>query len=563
MSMNTNAPGQTTRAPRKCWPVVWLGLDQVYAYEGGMMNAQLNPGWCVTYPQVPDAIEAGIGTVIDRLANGPRKRFDHDAVILIGPDLAAHWQLGDAPRAEKAGDPRRHPLTDEIYNCSRYHGKLSYTATHGPDGKITSYNGPARAWITVTQGSGLAERHIRLGMVSWMDKDEAAEVGVYTEDPEWTVQTGGAARALLGAPLCQSTGMTGVLSLRADPRMMAIKSGRKVERVDWWPDNWDQLPRPAALQKVELGYTHKREATPAERRSHVMALDMRRACLRGATGIEVARTKLYPQGPLEHFAGRPGYYRIDTRPLAAHRAAWHGMPDPWQGCPQGYAPHERWMPHTLLELFYDLARPDEKTNRPAVIAPEALIGIIEEAWTSHKVERLGPWASDLSAMIDTCAASETTAHLAEILGRVKDHWPTQLGTLVGITQRPDHRDATHASASRKAWLEIFLLQLRTPHLPLQWDRDTVWIPVEPGQLSPLPLEGPHGGPLGGWRVLGEGAVPYEVYAASREGRWWDEEVRRERRAVRDEARVLKYQPKAGPRRVHDVPFSENALGAGA
>lgn len=557
--MHTDASSTPTKTtpPRGEWPIVWLGLDKVYAYEGGMMNAQINPGFCFTYPQV-DAIAQGPGPTIDRLA---RNRLPADAVVLIGPDLAAYWQLGDAPRADQEGDPRRHWLTDDIQNHSRYRGMLSYTATTGPNGKIKSYDGPARPWISLQHGDGLATRMIRLGMVSWMKPEDAAEVGVYIDDPEWSVQTGGAVRALTGAPLCQSPGMSAVLSLRAEPRFMATKSGRKVDRVDWWPDNWGQIP--ATRGAVQLGYKHKREATPAEQRAHVMALDMRRASLRGASGIEVARTKLYPQGPLADFAGRPGYYRIDTRPLAAHRAAWHGLPDPWAGCTTGFADFERWMPHTLVELLYALGRPDPVTGRPAVIAPEAYAGIIEEAWTSHKTERLGVWASDLSKMIDTCAASETTAHLADILSHMKDHVWTQVGTLVGITQRPDIRDATHGSTSAKAWLDAYRLSQATPHLPLQWERDTLWVPVEPGQLSPLPLEGPHGGPLGGWRVMGGGAVPYEVYAASRSGCWWLDEAKRERHAAREDTRVDRYRPKPGPRRAIEVPFSETVLKAGA
>lgn len=544
--MQVSAPGSAARTipPRREWSVVWLGLDQVYAYEGGMMNAQINPGWCHIYPPSPAMLE-GPGPTIERLA----LRLAVDAVVLIGPDLAARWQLGEPPRADQ-GDPRRHWFTDDIAHCSRFHGRMSYTVSTDAGGKFRNYGGPARPWITLTQGSGLAERNIRLGMVSWMDKDEAKEVGVYVDDPEWTVQTGGAVRALLGAPLCQSPGMTGVLSLRAEPRFKATKSGRKVERVRWWPDNWDQIP--CAGVGIALGFDHKREATPAEQRSHVMGLDMRRASLRGASGLEVARTKLYPQGPLVDFAGRPGYYRIDTRPLTAFRPNWDGMPDPWAPCPTGYAPHERWMTHAGLGLVYELAQ-------LGVIAWEALPGIIEEAWTSHQVERIGVWASDLSKMIDQCAAGETTAHLAEILGSVKDYVWTQAGTLVGITQRPDIRDAVHDSTNRKAWLDMFHLKNATPHLPLRWNRDTVWLPVEPGQLSPLPAEGPSGGPLGGWRVLGDGTVPYEVYAASRSGAWWREEARRERRQAREETRLARYEPKPGPRRVHQVPFSETAL----
>jgi hypothetical protein len=498
----------------RLWTAAYVSLAQVYAWTGGTCDDALTPGKLAVYPGSPTTLQ-GPGAMLSAMA----KRLDQDVTVLIDADVLPTWGMEEAP-ARDAAPGQAHPLLRDLHS-------------HGWQVK----GGRARAWMTCQFGHGDSPRIVRLGLVGWMDPDRLADVGVCPKDPIATMVTHGEVRARVGAPLHSSPGVTGSVSLRKDTSLMGSRYGKHYERVAWWPDNWHRC-EPATRPRFDLPSWH-REATPSEQAAAVWALDQRCASLRGAASVEVARDKLtYRLGPLDGYEGEPGWYLLNVNQLKACRHLWDGLPDPWAGCAPGHVEWQRWAPHPIVELIMvDLAG-------AGGIPEEALAGLIEEAWTSKRRERLQPWAKRISEARYSAPPLDEASGLdvSDIVQSVYQWTWTQLGTLKGDTQRPDWTDAVLAQLFKLMWLDALKLK-QAGRAPLRFGRDTLWIPAPLDEAAqPLPKLNAHGGPLGGWKALGGSPVPHEVYSAARDGAWWREETRAALRQRRSESRHDRFKP---------------------
>jgi hypothetical protein len=495
------------------WTVAYISLAQVYAWTGGTCDDVLAPGQLVSYPGSPTTLQ-GPGVMLTAVA----KRLDNDVTVLIDPDVLPVWDMTEAP-ARDAAPGQAHPMLRDLHS-------------HGWQVK----GGRARAWMTCQLGQGDAPRIVRLGLVGWMDPERLPDVGIDPKDPIATVLTHGEVRARVGAPLHASPGVTGSVSLRKNTDLMGKRYGKHYDRVTWWPDNWHRC-EPANRPRFDLPNWH-REANESERAAAVWALDQRCASLRGAASVEVARDKLtFRPGPLDSYEGEPGWYLLNVNQLRECRHLWDGLPDPWAGCAPGHAEWQRWCPHPIAELIMvDLAG-------QGGIPDEALAGLIEEAWTSKRRERLQPWAKRISeARYSAASDPDTELDIPGIVQSVYQWTWTQLATLKGDTQRPDWYDAVMGQLFKLMWLDALKLK-QAGRAPLRFGRDTLWIPAPPDEATqPLPKLNAHGGPLGGWKPLGGGLVPFATYSAAKDGSWWREEARAQLRERRAESRHDRYQP---------------------